>query len=91
MLTRKMEFQKYVQQKLEELENKLATKNCIEDLKNIISKQNDVIMNQGRKIEELESTISVLQASVKVLKSNVEENEQYGRRLCLRIDGIFKQ
>ena len=51
--------------------------------------------NQENKIVKLESTISMLQNHVNVLKQQSAENvkrseelEQYGRRLCLRFDGI---
>ena len=47
-----------------------------------------------RKREELESTVAVLQQHVKnfhkqmmVLQSENEELEQYGRRLCIRVEG----
>ena len=47
------------------------------------------------KREELESTVAVLQQHVKnfqkqmtVLQSENEELEQYGRRLCIRAEGV---
>ena len=51
--------------------------------------------NQENKIVKLESTISMLQNHENVQKQQSAENvkrseelEQYGRRLCLRFDGI---
>ena len=67
--------------KFEEWRNDIATKQCIVDLKNIILKQNE-------KIERLESHVAILQNSVSLLQHSQEEQEQYSKRLCLRIDGI---
>jgi len=54
-----------------------------------------IIKDQSKRITELESTVAVLQQHVQTLKhtqtknsSSMEELEQYGRRLCLRIHGI---
>ena len=48
-----------------------------------------------KKREELESTAAVLQQHIKnfqkqmmVLQSENEELEQYGRRLCIRVEGL---
>ena len=54
------------------------------------------LVNEHKKqVEKLESTVSILQKHVSYLKrDNVElskqcdENEQYGRHLCLRIEGV---
>ena len=83
---------------MEHLDRKLAslaTKECINQLKNIIEEQNrhikkheERINKQEEKITVLESTISVLQTGISRLSKSNEETEQYGRRLCLRIDGI---
>ena len=82
------EIQQLIEVKFKEMENSMATKECINDLKLLITQQNTVIQEQDKKIEKLESTVAVLQASVAILKKNTEENEQYGRRLCLLLDGI---
>ena len=49
----------------------------------------------GEKVEALESTVSMLQQHVtnlkeqnEILYSRLDDNEQYGRRLCLRLGGI---
>ena len=54
-----------------------------------------LIINQANTIEKLESDVSMLKKHVFVLKQNNEnlidmsdDNEQYGLRLCLRIEGI---
>ena len=68
----------------------------IQELKKEIREETQELMkNQENKIVKLESTISMLQNHVNVLKQQSAENvkrseelEQYGRRLCLRFDGI---
>ena len=49
---------------------------------------NNVILKQNEKIERLESHVAILQNSVSLLQHSQEEQEQYSKRLCLRIDGI---
>ena len=51
--------------------------------------------NELKKREELESTVSVLQQDVKIFQNQIremqqanEDLEQYGRRLCVRNDGV---
>ena len=51
--------------------------------------------NEIKKREELESTVAMLQQHVREyqkrinkLEDDSEELEQYGRRLCLRIEGV---
>ncbi|MCP4484349.1 MAG: hypothetical protein GY823_07315 [Flavobacteriaceae bacterium] len=59
----------------------MATKDCIQGLQNIIVKQNE-------KIEVLESRLAVMEKYVLQLENGLDDQEQYNRRLCLRIDGI---
>ena len=73
----------------------IAMKECIIDLKNIITKQNETIDNleklvgkQNDKIDALDGHVKILQNAVNLLKRGQEEQEQYGRRLCLCIEGI---
>ena len=54
-----------------------------------------MLKEEFRQREELESTLSVLQVHVNYYQNQVnelkhenEELEQYGRRLCVRFDGI---
>ena len=61
----------------------------------IMKEVNEIIDSQNGKINQLESTVALLQQHVSALKhtqnensKKVEDNEQYGRRLCLRIHGI---
>jgi len=70
--------------KLSELKNELVD----EIKKQILSEVKAILDKKDKKIEELCSTVAMLQEHVKVLKINVNDNEQYGRRLCLRVDGI---
>ena len=74
----------------EEIKRELAT-----NLKDEIIKEVEVmIKGKDEKIELLESKVAMLQTHVNNLKrskcdySKVDDLEQYGRRLCLRIDGI---
>ena len=55
----------------------------------------EAFKNELKIREELESTVSVLQQHVKICQKQItgmqqanEELEQYGRRLCVRIDGV---
>ena len=59
----------------------------------IIDEVKGIVTEQNKKIVQLESTVSLLQEHVKHLKydcSKDDDLEQYGRRLCLRINGIEK-
>ena len=70
------------------------------DFKNKIKDQikkevGGAIGGEIRKREELESTVAVLQQHAQnfqkqmmVLQSENEELEQYGRRLCIRVEGV---
>ena len=51
--------------------------------------------NELKKREELKSTVSVLQQHVQIFQNQIKEMqqanedlEQYGRRLCVRTDGV---
>ena len=67
--------------------------NKIKDqIKNEIS---EAIRVEIKKPEELESAVAVLQQHIKifqkqmtVLQSESEELERYGRRLCIRVEGL---
>ena len=71
----------FMTQKFKDLEEKVATKECISSL-------HQVICDQNTKISQLEDNIAVLERHVIQLQRKSEENEQYQRRLCLRINGI---
>ena len=73
--------QNYFDEKFEKLEEKLATKECIQQL-------HDVIKGQRERIEILESKVVVMENYIAKLQDRVDDQEQYQRRLCLRIDGI---
>ena len=74
-------YQEYFDTKFAELEKTMATKDCIQGLHDIITKQNE-------KIDILESRIAIMERYVSQLEKGVDDQEQYNRRLCLRIDGI---
>ena len=52
----------------------------------------EAIKTETKKLEELESTVSLLQEHVKNFQEQVSDleckNEQYDRRLLLRIEGV---
>ena len=73
--------QAYFDEKFAELMKEMATKECIDNLHATIKKQND-------KIDELESRIVIMKRHIALLQNNVDDTEQYNRRLCLRINGI---
>ena len=85
------EFYEYLDKKFEEFESNMLVK-----LKNELKQEiKEVVAAQNKEIELLQSTVSLLQQHVKVLKQslnsqakNTEDLAQYGRRNCLRIDGI---
>ena len=80
--TRNLEaYQAYLDEKFSELKDSMATKECIEKLHTTIKDQNE-------KIQILESRIAIIERHISLLQNNVDENEQYSRRLCLRINGI---
>ena len=73
--------QSYFDEKFEKLEEKLATKACIQQL-------HDTIKGQSENIEILESKVAIMENVIARLEKHVDDQEQYQRRLCLRIDGI---
>ena len=77
------------------MEGRHCNERVIVDLKNIVTKQNEKIDNleklvgkQNDKIDALDGHVKILQNAVNLLKRGQEDQEQYGRRLCLRIEGI---
>ena len=78
----------YFDRKFNELQEGFSSKVFFEEIKNFM-------IEQTNKIEKLDSTVALLQEHVKELKlsngrllSKVNDIEQYGRRLCLRIEDI---
>ena len=96
VVTRKMtdlkeEILAKIDEKFNELKNDFLTE-IKEQIKNEVTA---AINNEMKKREELESTVSMLQQHVREYQKRInkleddgEELEQYGRRLCLRIDGV---
>ena len=75
---------KLMKEKLDDLDQKVATKSCIDKLLNIIEEQK-------QKMSEMEDKIAVLESHITQLKKSSDNLEQYQRRLCLRINGIDLQ
>ena len=74
-------YQDYFNVKFAEIEGNMATKACIEKL-------HDTIKSQNEKIDVLEAKVAMMESLVSHLTDRTEEQEQYSRRLCIRIDGI---
>ena len=77
----KTDFESILVQKLDSLKADLATKECIQGLK-------DVIEAQKIEINKLESRVVIMERYVAQLQRSADEQEQYQRRLCLRINGV---
>ena len=86
----------YLDTRFGQLLKKLATKDDIAEQRNEVTALiSDKIEAQGKQISILELRVDELEAENAVLKKHVthpiashESQEQYSRRLCLRIDGI---
>jgi hypothetical protein len=81
VLTRGMEFSTLLDEKLKNL----ATKADFDGLRTSIL---DMISSRDKKIEVLESKVSILENSIGLLAKRANDQEQYSRRTCLRIEGI---
>ena len=105
-MVRKDEINSLMESKFDELkdvfisETKKALVNEIkEEMKRLFAEELEKIKSEmNKKVEKLESTAVMLQKHVENLKlsnrnllKRCEENEQYGRRLCLRVKGIPKK
>ena len=102
-MVRKDEINNIIESKLEEFKNifinetKEVLINSIKgELKTIFAEELAKFKEEvNKKMDEISSTNKMLQQHVSTLKRSneelikrCEENEQYGRRLCLRIKGI---
>ena len=74
-------LEEVLDRKLTEHLKDLATKDCIESLKKTVSQQD-------LQISTLEARIVMLEKYIERIEDRNEENEQYQRGLCLRINGI---
>ncbi len=74
-------YQEYFDKRFDEIQAKMATKDCIKELHETIVKQNS-------KIDALEAKVAMLESYIAHMENGIDEQEQYNRRLCLRIDGI---
>ena len=71
----------YLDAQFESVTSNMATKECMKSLSAIIAQQ-------GERIAILESKVVSLEKHVEALSRNAKNQEQYNRRLCLRINGI---
>ena len=74
-------FKQLLDEKRDKLHKTMATKDCIKQL-------SDKIHQQNERIDILEAKVAVMEKYIRKLEQNVDDQEQYHRRLCLRIDGI---
>lgn len=74
-------YQEYFDKRFDEIQAKMATKDCIKDL-------HDTIVQQNSKIDALEAKVAMMESYIAHMENGIDEQEQYNRRLCLRIDGI---
>ena len=74
-------LERLLDDKLLDLKKDLATKECINELKSLI-------VEQRNRIDELESKVVVMGNLIEKLQEHCDDNKQYQRRLCLRIDGV---
>ena len=85
----------YMDIRFKDLENSISN-NLLSKIKEEISLAvAELLKVQNEKIVQLESSVAILQSHVTSLKEeniklakHSEENEQYGRRLCVRVGGI---
>jgi uncharacterized coiled-coil protein SlyX len=82
------DMEELIERKFKELELTLASKKGIEDLKLLITNQNQKIERQNREISNMKDQIGVMSSSISTLKKQLDHQEQYSRRYCLRIKGI---
>ena len=75
------EMQKYFDSKFNQLYENMATKSCVDKLLNVID-------GQRKRIDELESKVSIMNSLITQLKNNCDDQEQYQRKLWLRINRI---
>eukprot|EP00112_Aurelia_sp_Birch-Aquarium-sp1_P023539 Seg705.9 transcript_id=Seg705.9/GoldUCD/mRNA.D3Y31 product="hypothetical protein" protein_id=Seg705.9/GoldUCD/D3Y31 len=74
-------IQAFFEDRFKDLESRMATKDCINNLMK-------TILDQNTRISQLEDKVAVLEHHIMHLEKQNDDNEQYQRRLCLRIHGI---
>ena len=96
------DFVKYLDSRFDQLLMRLATKDDVTDMKKDVSTLlkrveeqcdkidllNSQVAEQGERIDVLEARVAMLESHVRQLQTSHESQEQYSRRLCLRIDRI---
>ena len=93
---------KYLDSRFDQLLKRLAPKEDLIDMKNDVSMLlkrveeqcdkidvlNSRVAEQGEKVDVLEARVAMLESHVRQLQIAHENQEQYSKRLCLRIDRI---
>ena len=74
-------FQQMLAEKLDKVHESMATKDCIKQL-------SEKIMKQTQRIDSLKVKVEFLENHIRKLEESVDDQEQYNRRLYLRIAGI---
>ena len=75
------EYQDCFDAELAELKKNMATKDCIQSLR-------DTILKQNEEVSVLQSKVEVMERYVCQLQKKADDQEQYNKRLRLRFDGI---
>ena len=88
-------FMKLLESKFDELRLQLIkdTKEALvaeikEEVRNFMKKQNVEILKLNSGVEMLQQQVTELKHQNLLLSQHSDDNEQYGRRLCLRIEGL---
>ena len=74
--------------KFDELKAHLTHDLLITMKEEIKSQFQEIIKSQNENVEKLESSVALIQQHVDKNSIETEEVKQYGRRICLRIDGL---
>ena len=91
-----MKIDKQIEEKFNDFKSDLIQQFLVKEVKvEILDDLKSVLNEKQQRIVELESMVAVLQMHVQTLKQHevvntksVDDLEQYGRRLCLRINGV---
>ena len=59
-----------------------------EQIKELVDKHKEDVLKLESTVAVLQNHVSYLKHDNEVLSKKIDENEQYGRRLCVRIEGV---
>ena len=90
VITRSMAITEEIKNYLSTIIQPLAKQDKIDEMLNILSKLESRLIEQDKKIEILEAQVSVQEKVIENLIIKCDNNEQYSRRSCLRLNGVVK-